>query len=889
MTDKTVMLLDGNSLMNRAYYGLAGRQNLNAADGTPTGAVYAFLNMFLRYRDLIQPDLIFALFDRPEPTFRHEVYSEYKGDRKKMPDELAMQMPLVKELLDALGVKRYEAPGYEADDLIGTLAHKAVAQGYEVTIVSGDRDTFQLINENTDVLMPVSRQGLTQQEVINLEVLADRYGLIPEQIVDLKALMGDSSDGIPGIKGVGEKTALKLLHEYGNLETVLANSDQIKGVLGERIRAEEDMARLSYDLAKIERAVPIPDLPEDLKCISSEQSDSELLQFFLRLGFKSMIPRFGLEQALADWSAKLRQDSSITARERFKCSDQEEFLQCSKDQEIVIAWEEHNDHVVGLISSEGCVIYLPGADAVNFLSELSDRELTIWDYKSFLRQFQQKSYKKPPFDLKIAAYLLDQMEGQIQLETVLSRSLASDYQPYPSLTHTTDAQISLLEGVEHRAVLTETEQSRIFYRAQQMIAARNRQEKMAADLKLERLLAMEFTLAGVLADMEAKGITLDQAELKSQTDRMAADISVLEDEIYALAGHEFNLNSPKQLSIVLFEELGLPPGRKTKTGQYSTAADELEALKFSHQIIPLILEHRSLSKLKSTFLDGLSLAVDADGRVRTSYHQTLTSTGRLSSSNPNLQNIPIRTKRGREIRNIFVAAPGYILLDADYAQIELRLLAHLSQDSNLLQAFADNIDVHKATASSLFSVPVTEVNSEQRDIAKTVNFSIVYGISDFGLARDLGISIGKAHDYIAAYDARYQKVREWLNNTIKLAYDRGYVETLLGRRRYITELKSSDTNVRNFGERAAANAPVQGTAADLIKIAMVRIHDAFIENNLDAHLVLQVHDELLVEASLQDAEAAAKILHDNMVEAMSLSVPLVAEVASGQSWGEVKA
>ena len=370
---------------------------------------------------------------------------------------------------------------------------------------------------------------------------------------------------------------------------------------------------------------------------------------------------------------------------------------------------------------------------------------------------------------------------------------------------------------------------------------------------------------------------------------MATDISVLEEEIFTLAGHEFNLNSPKQLGIVLFEELGLPPGRKTKTGQYSTAADELEALQFSHPIIPLILEHRSLSKLKSTFLEGLSQAVDADGRVRTSYHQTLTSTGRLSSSNPNLQNIPIRTKRGREIRNIFVAAPGYILLDADYAQIELRILAHLSQDPNLLQAFAEDIDVHKATASSLFSVPVAEVNAEQRDIAKTVNFSIVYGISDFGLARDLGISIGKAHDYIAAYDARYQKVREWLNNTIKLAYDQGYVETLLGRRRYVAELKSSDTNVRNFGERAAANAPVQGTAADLIKIAMVRIHDAFIKNNLDAHLVLQVHDELLVEASIQDAETAAKILQESMVDAMSLSVPLVAEVASGQSWGEIKA
>lgn len=344
MTDKTVMLLDGNSLMNRAYYGLAGRQNLNSADGTPTGAVYAFLNMFLRYRDLIQPDLIFALFDRPEPTFRHEMYREYKGDRKKMPDELVLQMPLAKELLDALGVKRYEVSGYEADDLIGTMAHIAVEQGYKVTIVSGDRDTFQLINKNTEVLMPVSRSGLTQQEVINLEVLADRYGLIPEQVVDLKALMGDSSDGIPGIKGVGEKTALKLLHEHGNLETVLANADQINGALGEKIRAEEDMARLSYDLAKIELAVPIPDLPEYLTDINFRQSDSELLQFFLRLDFKSMIPRFGLEQALADWSIKLSRDSSITGKEQTEFSNKEEFLLHCKDQEIVIAWEEQNDH-----------------------------------------------------------------------------------------------------------------------------------------------------------------------------------------------------------------------------------------------------------------------------------------------------------------------------------------------------------------------------------------------------------------------------------------------------------------------------------------------------------------------------------------------------------------
>jgi len=883
------MLIDGNSLMFRAYYGLAGRQNLSSADGTPTGAVFAFLNMFLNYREMIEPDLICALFDRPEPTFRHELYSDYKGDRKPMPDDLALQIPLVKELLDAMGIKRYELAGYEADDLIGTLAWKAEDLGYKVTIVSGDRDAFQLIADRTDVLMPVSRRGATKQELIDIAELDKRYGLAPQQIIDLKALMGDSSDGIPGIKGIGEKTALKLLHEYGNLTTVLKNAADIKGVLGERLRSGADIANMSYELARINKQVPLTDIKDDLSDLRPEQSDQKLLKFFLRLDFKSMISKFGLKEELAEFKEQRSKESTVAAKERIHCDNQREFLAASEGQELVVYWDEHNDRVISFVSSGGCVLHLTSEEGLRFLAEIEDREITIWDYKGFLRHFERPAYAKAPYDLRIGAYILDQIEGQVQLDHALSRVLASEYQPPPVADDSIETQISLFSNQETEGTaLTENMETIIFYRAENMFNARKKQEASAATMKLAKLLDLEFSLAGVLADMELTGITIDRAELAAQTERMAQDLVNLEESIYNLAGHEFNLNSPKQLGVVLFEELGLPPGRKTKTGQYSTAADELEALKFSHDIVPLILEHRSLAKLKSTFLDGLSQAIDADGRVRTSYHQTITSTGRLSSSNPNLQNIPIRTERGREIRKLFVAAPGNILLDADYAQIELRLLAHLSQDPNLLEAFKTGLDVHKATASSLFSIPISEVSAEQRDIAKTVNFSIVYGISDFGLSRDLGIPIWQAHEYIAAYDERYSKVRSWLNDTIKQAYELGYVETMLGRRRYINELKSSNVNLRKFGERAAANAPVQGTAADLIKLAMVLIDEAFDKKGLAAKLVLQVHDELIVEAALADADEAAKVLHDCMVEAMDLSVPLVAEVARGTSWGEVK-
>ncbi|HHU06882.1 MAG TPA: DNA polymerase I [Clostridiaceae bacterium] len=890
MIPRKVMLIDGNSIINRAYYGLAGRQNLTASDGTPTGAVYAFLNMLLSYRDKIEPDMICTLFDRSEPTFRHEVYKEYKGDRKPMPDDLAQQIPLVKELLDALGVKRCELTGYEADDLIGTIAKKAAARGHAVTIVSGDKDLLQLIDDKTDVLMPLSRGGVTQYEVINAEKLKEKYGITPQQIIDLKALMGDKSDGIPGIRGIGEKTALRLLAEYGDLDRVLANASGIKGALGDKIRGGEEEARLSYELATIDTDVPLVDLEQDLSDMQVSQADDQLLRFFLRVDFKSMIERFGLEADLEEYNEDASRKSSSFGGEIAVAASEEEFIKLAKDSDVVVYWDEKLDNYISFISTKGHALHLPKDQALDYFADLTGNNLIIWDYKSFLRHYQRPAYAKAPFDLRIAAYLLDQIEGQVQLDHVLSRVLGSDYRPHPLGAYNEDAQLSLLETADGDAKnrISGAEENLRLSRAENMILTRDKQLASAKGTGLEDLLDLEFSLAGVLADMESQGITIDRQELDSQSRNMTLDIADLEKKIYALVGHEFNLNSPRQLGTVLFEELKLPPGRKTKTGQYSTAAEELESLVFSHEIVPLIIEHRSLAKLKSTFLDGLSSAIEPDGRVRTSYHQTLTSTGRLSSSNPNLQNIPIRTERGREIRNIFVASSGNILLDADYAQIELRILAHLSQDPELMAAFRQNLDVHSVTATSLFNVPLEEVTSEQRSVAKTVNFSIVYGISDFGLARDLGISVPQAHDYIAAYDERYSQVRAWLNDTIKKAYEDGYVETMLGRRRYVTELKSSNINVRKFGERAAANAPVQGTAADLIKIAMVNIDAAFKERELDARLVLQVHDELIVEASETDAEAAAIILQKLMSEAMELSVPLVAEVSMGHSWGEVK-
>ncbi len=893
MNNRKIMLVDGHSLMNRAFYGLAGRQNLTAADGTPTGAVFAFLNMLLSYSENLEPDLIVTAFDHSGPTFRHEMFTEYKAGRKAMPEDLSLQIPLAKEMLDYLGIPRWELAGYEADDLIGTLAKKAKGQGFEVTIVSGDKDLFQLIDEKIKVLLPVTRGGSTVQESMDLLALQEKYGLEPWQIIDLKALMGDASDGIPGIRGIGEKTALKLLHDYKDLKTVLNQADSIKGAVGKKIQEGQEMARLSFDLAKIDSDAPLTGFTEDLTSLKNAADKKSLLDFFLRLGFKSMIEKFSLTEELEKHQlAELKKNAAVLGR-KSSYTDVAEFLRATKDQELVLFWQEERDNVISYISREGEFIHLGSKKGLELFGKIASPDLIIWDYKAFLRHYKLPAQDNSPFDLRIAAYLVNQLEGQTDLDHALSRILASDYRQLPTdlagsgrqmdLLTETAGQDSLQEGL-----LAEDEEDIRLFKAWNMFMAQEKQKALAEEMKLTDLLLLEFSLAGVLADMEARGIDIDQKELSHQKEEMLEDIKALESKIYALAGYELNLNSPRQLGQLLFDDLKLPAGKKTKSGHYSTAAEELEAIRYSHEIVELIIEHRSLMKLKSTFLDGLSSALEEDGRIRTSYHQTLTATGRLSSSDPNLQNIPIRTKRGREIRKIFRAAPGYLLLDADYSQIELRLLAHLSQDPKLLQAFREGLDVHKATASSLFEIPIAEVNAEQRAAAKTVNFSIVYGISDFGLARDLGIPMQKAHDYIAAYDREYSKVRAWLKDTIKQAHKTGYVETIMGRRRYLTELKSSNLNIRRFGERAAANAPVQGTAADLIKIAMVNIAAAFKKRKLDAYLVLQVHDELLVEASRQDAQEAAKILQEEMTGAMKLSLPLLAEVATVESWGDVR-
>lgn len=873
------MVIDGNSILNRAFYGV---RLLTNHDGLPTNAIYGFLSTLFRLQDEYTPDRTIVCFDVKEKTFRHQKFDSYKATRKGMPDELAAQLPVMKEVLDALGIIRCEKGGYEADDLIGTISRKAEEQGDDCLIVTGDRDSLQLVSAHTTVHLVSSKGGQDTSRDITPEVFREEYGFDPIRLIDLKALMGDSSDNISGVPGVGEKTAMNLLHTFGSLDEVYRHLDapEIKKGLRDKLTNGEQAARDSYWLATIERDAP---LPIDMQALPDVKMDRDALYDLLtRLEFKSFLTRLGLSKTEIP-------TPTAAERKRVELTD----LESARKQ--LDALTELS--AVPLFAAPGLRAFALLAQDTVYLLSSDSFSVTDWDTvtaRLFAGDIKLVMHDAKPtyvelleagvaahgvlFDTSIAAYLLDPTASAYDLERVALSYLNREL---PKVDLTAEDAFSPLGGRDSAlAAMTANVEAVADIYAE---ASARVEEQGMHKLFFE----MEMPLMTVLAEMQQAGCKADADQLCAFGEQLDTRIAALTEQIYAAAGHEFNIQSSKQLGVVLFEELGLPYKKKTKTG-YSTSAEVLESLAGYHPMIADVLEYRQLTKLKSTYVDGLLKVIAPDGRIHSHFQQTVTATGRLSSVDPNLQNIPVRTELGRELRRMFVAEQGRVLVDADYSQIELRVLAHVADDDAMIEAFRGGQDIHATTASKVYGVPVEEVTPQMRSSCKAVNFGIVYGISDFSLAQDIGVTRKEAAAFIQSYLDTYPGVHHYMESIKQSARETGYVETLFGRRRALPELNSKNFNLRSFGERAAMNTPIQGTAADIIKIAMLRVRDRLKAEGFEARLILQVHDELILEAPEHEAERAAALLREEMEHAAELRVPLVAEAKIGHSWYETK-
>ncbi len=923
-----LLAIDGNSIVNRAFYGI---RMLNAPDGTPTNGIYGFITILQRLIDEEKPDGLCVAFDLRAPTFRHLQYEGYKAQRKGMPEELALQMPILKEVLDAMGIMRIEKEGFEADDLLGTLSRICEKDGDECVIVTGDKDSFQLITDETRVLHVKSRMGQTETINYTRSRFEEEYGFEPIKMIDLKAFMGDSSDNIPGVAGVGEKTALDLIRRFESIDNIYANIDtiDIKDGVRKKLIAGEDSARMSYELATIVTEAPVEIAPRSAAW-STESFKPELYNLFLRLGFTKFIEKYKIRPAAGasprptgthivgasvgaihespangkrDNPSVGGADSSLYTREPLDDVPQNEVFEAECTIEHITTAAQIAAALAGAGEETVYFVFEDGLDYIVFQYDCKafvlDRFAFTGNYTEALNTLFTSPVKKAGhhikdslrallalgiesenwvFDSALAAYLLDSTAGSYDISRLCVRYCG--FEPWTG-DEEESGQMSLLDVPD--------DTKRAARLASLGAAVGCLEEKMLPLLRendMEKLyFEIELPLCGVLADMENEGFLVDKAALRAFGESMTEGIEALQKSIWEAAGEEFNINSPKQLGTVLFDKLMLPHGKKTKTG-WSTNADILEKLRDKHPIINEILEYRTLTKLKSTYADGLLKVIAPDGRIHTSFQMTVTATGRLSSTEPNLQNIPIRKAQGAQIRRMFVAGEGKVLVDADYSQIELRLLAHISGDENMMGAFRSGEDVHRFTASQVFGVPISEVTAQQRSAAKAVNFGIVYGISAWSLAQDIGVSPAEAKAYMDAYLDNYSGVRTYQKNIVEQAKAEGLVKTLYGRQRALPELKSSNFAMRSFGERVALNMPIQGTAADLIKIAMVNVHRRLKAEGLEAKLILQVHDELIVEATEQEAEKVAAILREEMEKAGSFHVPLTAEAKLGKSWAE---
>lgn len=879
-----LMVLDGNSIVNRAFYGV---RLLSTRDGLYTNAIFGFLNILHKLLEEEKPDALCVTFDLKAPTFRHKAYDGYKATRHGMPDELSVQMPVLKEVLDAMNIPRYELEGWEADDLLGTISRKCEAAGWECAIVTGDKDSLQLITDHTKVKLVTSRMGQTSTRDMTPEAFREEYGFDPIHMIDLKGLMGDTSDNIPGVKGIGEKTAMSLIQTYGSIEGLYADFENAALKPAQRKKLDEgrEMAKLSYDLATIRCDAPIEFRPDD--AIRRDVDNDALYQLFLKLEFAKFIERFQLTPPEGEKQEAPEVEVTIV-----------DVLSESQMDDIFSKLEQA-DHVtvLPLTSLDGVTIDWEESEQKNWLYDVRQSRYE-GDYSAFLRRLFSASVKKVVhglktlcnalaaeglpmegfvFDTELAAYLLDPTAGSYQL-----RKLAMSY-----FKKDMEANIAYHNEEAFSALSDDLKAQTQWYEDNSLIAALYEVQKPQLEEQglMNLLTEVELPLCPVLAEMERAGFLVDRKALADFGQMLSENIDKAQKGIYELAGKEFNINSTQQLGQILFEDLGLPSYKKTKRG-YSTNAEVLEKLKPYHPIIPLILEYRQLTKLKSTYVDGLTKVIGPDGRIHTSFQNTVTATGRLSSVEPNLQNIPVRTPLGAEMRKMFMAKPGNVLVDADYSQIELRLLAHIAQDEAMLKGFQTGADIHTATAAQVFGVAGSEVTREMRSSAKAVNFGIVYGISAFSLAEDIGVPQWKAKEYMERYFEKYAGIRDYQKNIVAQAKEQGYVSTEMGRRRWLPELKSSNFNLRSFGERVALNMPIQGTAADIIKLAMVKVQQRLKDEKLEGRLVLQVHDELIVECPEAEGEQVAKLLEEEMETVVSLSVPLLAEAKIGHAWSD---
>lgn len=891
-----LMVIDGNSLINRAFYGV---RPLNAPDGTPTNAVFGFLSILQRLLEDERPDALCVTFDRREPTFRHKAYAGYKAQRKPMPEELALQLPLLKEVLDAMGIPRTELAGYEADDLLGTLSRRAEERGWDCAVVTGDKDSFQLIAPHTVVLHVRTRMGQTETIRYDEARFQEEYGFAPPKMVDLKALMGDASDNIPGVPGVGEKTALDLLHRFGSLEAVYADPDapDLKPGLRKKLAEGRESAFFSFRLATIDTHAPLELEPGALRW-SRAQFRPELYDLFLRLGFSRWIQRLELKPAAGS--------GEQPAQPTFSGTCESEELTAPEQVQALAARLTEGEAPVYLCWEPGLLALHREAEETHACGWLLDAQTYSGDWNEALALLLSPQVKKAAhgakplvcalleqgvpaenwvFDSAVAAYLLEPTAGSYELDALCARCCG--FTPGGSSDGGEEAQLSLLDAPAEPA----DRASRYAAALSRAAAVACLEEALLPRLEEAGMLPLyrelELPLMPLLARMQARGIRADKQRLLDFGARLEGQLRTLEEQIYALAGHPFNIASPKQLSAVLFEELGLKGGKKTRTG-WSTDAETLEKLRQAHPLIPAVLDWRKVSKLKSTYVEGLTRAIGPDGRVHSTFHQTVTATGRLSSADPNLQNLPVRREDGAEIRRCFTARPGWVLVDADYSQIELRVLAHMADDRAMQEAFASGEDFHAVTASQVFHVSLPEVTPKLRSAAKAVNFGIVYGMSAWSLADDIHVSNAEAQAYIDAYLARYTGVRDYMERVKEDAAREGFVTTLYGRRRALPELKSASFQVRSFGQRAAMNTPIQGTAADIIKRAMLRVEERLNREGLSARLLLQVHDELIVEAPPEERERVSRLLQEEMESAAELKVRLPAEVSWGENWYDAK-
>ena len=883
--DKRLIIIDGNSIINRAFYALPDMTN---SEGLHTNAVYGFTRMLFKIIDDYKPTHISVAFDKKAPTFRHKEYADYKAGRKKMPDELGQQLQPLKELLDAFNIHRMEMAGYEADDLIGTVAKMGEDNDFEVYIVTGDKDAIQLASNKTTTL--ITKKGVGEVEEYNYDSVVERYEMTPTQFIDLKGLMGDKSDNIPGVPGIGEKTGIKLIKEFSSIENIIENIDQLKGSVKKKIEENKEQAIFSKKLATIIRDVPIEISLDELSY--GDYDKKAVIEEFKKFGFTTLI-----KQVLA--MDDIEGESTVEEKIELKISHLDNVLEFKKEVEKTNKLFIKTVSKVGNILEQNLMYVFLSADGEN-IYYINDEELELIKDIIFNEEIKKIGYNLKddylafkPYNIEINNMFFDIAIGEYLIDSKSSTSYECSDIAMKYLTKKIKSQEELLgKGAKAKKFSDLSLEELSTYFGEILNTVYNvypMMEKTFKDMDMEYLFYdVEMPLVEVLGSMEYCGMAVDKNQLNELGNKFKEIISNLEEEIFSLAGEKFNINSPKQLGVILFEKLELPVIKKTKTG-YSTSADVLEKLRDKHEIIDKITEYRQIVKLNSTYVEGLLGIINPiSGRIHSSFNQTITTTGRISSTEPNLQNIPVKTEMGREIRKVFIADEHSKLVDADYSQVELRVLAHMSGDKHMIEAFQNDIDIHSKTASQIFGVDVNDVSSKQRSEAKAINFGIVYGKTDFGLSQDLNIPVPQAKAYIESYFANYDKIKVFMDDAIKNATDNGYALTIFNRRRYIPEINSSNFMVRNQGKRFAMNAPIQGSAADIIKIAMVNVFTRLKDESLKSRLILQVHDELIVEAVEEELDKVCNIVKEEMESAVNLQVHLDVDLNVGDSWFETK-